>query len=107
MKENLLENSFDFSIRLMELNKYLMDEGKAFPLSERLLACGSGICVNLSMADIRGEKDGRDVYNALADAVESGHLLKLMAKTGYLTEQQSIPLRNECDRIIELIVNYN
>lgn len=102
--EKLKDSSFDFSVRLMELIKYLHEEDREFPLSRRLLHCGNGIAVNLLFAEMAEGKDRSGAVNqALAYAVESGHLLKLMAKTGYLTEQQSLPLREDCSHLIDLI----
>jgi len=102
--QELLENSFDFSIRLSELVRYLQDEGKEFPLWQRLLICGNGIGTNLRMAEMSVVKERAvKLEQALACAVECEHLLKLMAKTGYLSERQSEPLRKDCSRLVELI----
>jgi len=104
MTEKILQNSFDFSIRLIELVKYLKDEGREFPLSERLLICGNGIGVNLCIAKMSALKERTaKSEQALAFAVECEHLLKLMAKTGYMTEQQSVPLREDCSHLINMI----
>jgi len=105
MKAELIESSFDFSIRLIELIKYLDNEGREFPLSQRLLNCGNGVGVNLRMAEISGTKSRPSATeNSLACAVECGYLLKLMAKTGYLSELQSMPLRDTCNQLINLII---
>jgi len=104
MTEKILQSSFDFSIRLIELVKYLKDESREFPLSERLLICGNGIGVNLSVAKMSAAKErAAKLGQALACAVECGHLLKLMAKTGDMTEQQSVPLREDCSYLINMI----
>lgn len=104
MTDELLQNSFFLAVRLVELVRYLKDEGKDFPLSERLLICGNGVGVNLriakmSVAKERAVKTGQ----ALAYALECEYLLKLMAKTGYMTEYQSMPLREDCTSLISMI----
>lgn len=107
MNEKLKEDSFGFSIRLMELVKYLEDGGREFPLSQQLLVCGNGILINLSMAEMtEGKERTATINKALAYAVESSHLLKLMAKTGYLTERQSMPLREECESLVHSVVDH-
>lgn len=99
-----MESSFDFSIRLVELVKYLRDENREFPLEKWLLIRGNGVWVNLRMAELSDGKERSGAENqALACAVEIGYMLKLMAKTGYLDEQQSMPLREDCDELVKLI----
>jgi len=106
MNETSLERGFDFSVRLVELEKYLKNEGKDFPLSQRLLACGVGVGVHLRLAAMSAAKErAAKTALALAAAVECGYLLELLSKTGYLTERQSIPLREDCERLIAALSN--
>jgi len=106
VKEGSIERSFDFSIRLTELVKYLQGEDREFPLSQRLLICGVGIGVCLRAAETSDAK-GRaaKTEQALLYAIESGYLLELMVKTGYLGEQQSRPILEDCRQLKEFIAN--
>lgn len=105
MWEKLLDSSFDFSIRLVELVKYLNSEDRRFPLAEHLLNCGNGIGINLRMAarTAAGRENYEKMAQAGACAAEIEYTLEVMAKTGYLTEQQSLPLREECAELAEMI----
>lgn len=99
-----MEKSFDFSIRLIELAKYLRDENKEFPLTERLLICGIGIGVDLRIASgCMGKEKTARMAQAVAYAAECEYLLELMVKTGYLAEQQSRFVLEECAEIIKLL----
>jgi four helix bundle protein len=106
MTDALLTNSFDFSIRLIELARYLKKEGKEFPLLACLLECGNGIGVNLRLVAISGAKERTvQLGQALAFVTESEYILELMTKTRYLSEQQSIPLRAGCTHLKEGITD--
>lgn len=92
--EELLEKSFDFSIRVTELIKYLEQEKKIFPLRDRLLECatGAGVC-------IRQSADGQSpqtIQRALDYLSEAGYLLELLSKTEYLTERQGARILEDC-----------
>lgn len=97
------DKSFDFSIRIIELAKYLDEEGKPFPLSERLLTCATGIGICLRMAELTGKRSTDNVMQALDYVVETEFLLETMGKTGYLTEKQSLPLINDCRSLKTLV----
>ncbi|NPV93326.1 MAG: four helix bundle protein [Firmicutes bacterium] len=92
----VLESSFDFSIRAMELIKYLEEEKKPFPLYERFLTCAMGMGIYLRLAQTTGRKSAGDSRQALLYAVEAEYLLEIMAKTGYLQEKQSHPILDDC-----------
>lgn len=100
----LLDNSFDFSIRAMELISYLNEEKKPFLMSERFLRCATGIGVSLRLGK---STDTRAFGEALAYAVETEYLLETMVITGYLQKKQSQPIIDDCralkDAIVELI----
>lgn len=101
--KQLLEQSFDFSIRAMELIKYLDKEKKPFPLYKRFLICATGIGITLRLAQTSGKKSAEDIKQALSYVVEVEYLLELMAKTGYLQERQSQPIIDDCRAIKTLI----
>lgn len=101
--QQALEKSFDFTIRIIELVKYLGEEKKPFPMEKLLLesVAGIGVCVRLSAPDGRMSMDIRQ--KALGYAIETEYLLKIMVETDYLTEKQSIPIITECLEIKSMI----
>ncbi len=52
MSENQIENkSFDFSVRIVNLYKFLTEQKKEFVLSKQLLRSGTSIGANVSEAE--------------------------------------------------------
>lgn len=80
----LLENSFDFSIRAMELIRYLNEEKKTFLLRERFLVCATGIGISLRLTKVKNDKSFEE---ALDYAVETEYLLEIMVKIGCLKKK--------------------
>lgn len=99
----VVDKSFDFSIRIIELAKYLEEEKKPFPLCERLLTCATGIGIFLRLAELTGMKFAENGTQVLSYAVEAEYLLEIMAKTGYLTEKQSLLIIGDCRALKTLI----
>lgn len=97
------DKSFDFSIRIIELIKYLEEEKKPFPLCDRLLTCATGIGVFLRLVGAPGKSSVTNSKLALSWAVEMEYLLEIMVKTGYLTEIQSVPLLSDCRSLKTLL----
>lgn len=96
-----LSQSFDFGIRTVQLVKWLKDEGKDFPLSGRLLECGTGVGVSLRVAK---SLDNWALFTqAFMQAEEVQFLLELMVKTDFITKIQSEPLILECKSIKNVI----
>ncbi|MEX0584816.1 MAG: four helix bundle protein, partial [Natronospirillum sp.] len=51
MKDNqVLDRSFDFAVRVVNLNKYLAGEKKEYVLSKQLLRSGTSIGANINEA---------------------------------------------------------
>jgi four helix bundle protein len=44
----VLEKSFDFAVRIVNLYKYLSNEKKEYVLSKQLLRCGTSIGANIN-----------------------------------------------------------
>jgi four helix bundle protein len=48
MKENvILEKSFDFAVRIVKLNQYLVEQKKEFNLSKQIIRSGTSIGANV------------------------------------------------------------
>lgn len=99
-----LSQSYDFGIRIVQLSRWLKDEGKDFPLSGRLLECGAGICPALRVAQAMGDKGSRVV--AFRYVEEAEYLLELMVETDFITALQSEPLLSDC-RVIKKDIRAN
>jgi hypothetical protein len=89
--------AFDFGIRIVQLARWLKDEGKDFPLAGRLLESGSGLRASLRTAKALGDKDC--LVRAFLEAEVAEYLLELMVKTDFITVLQSEPLLADCRAI--------
>ena len=66
-KNNILDKSFEFAVRVVNLYKYMVREQKEYTLSKQLLRCGTSIGANVSEAQ-RGQSK--------ADFLKNGDCLK-------------------------------
>jgi hypothetical protein len=94
MSVSLEKNSFDFSIRIAELVRYLREDGKGFPLCERLLFCGvnAGLC-------IRGGRK-REAAELLEEA---DYIIEMAVAAGYLTPRQDVHIRADCGNLMRVL----
>ena len=89
MSENIIvDKSFDFAVRIVNLNKYLYNEQKEYVLSKQLLRSGTSIGANVSEAERAQSKADfiSKMSIALKEANETNYWLKLLYKTDYLSK---------------------
>ena len=89
MSENIIvDKSFDFAVRIVNLNKYLNNEQKEYVLSKQLLRSGKSIGANVSEAERAQSKADfiSKMSIALKEANETNYWLKLLYKTDYLSK---------------------
>lgn len=101
----ILDKSFVFSVRAVELAKYLVEENKPFPLSGRLLSRAAELGVSLRLAGMAEKENDEHGARALSCAVEAEYLLELMVKTGYLQEKQSKHILSDCRALKAMIAD--
>jgi hypothetical protein len=96
---DIFQKVADFGVCVMEMAKYLKEEGKDFPLIARVLECVSGICGSLRSA-ITIPKHSQGFYvKVIGFTEEFQYLMELMVKSGVLTELQSKPLISDSQAI--------
>ena len=91
VSENIIvDKSFDFAVRIVNLNKYLNNEQKEYVLSKQLLRSGTSIGANVSEAERAQSKADfiSKMSIALKEANETNYWLKLLYKTDYLNKSQ-------------------
>ena len=108
MKENLiLDKSMDFSVRVVNLYKYLCSEKNENILSKQLLRCGTSIGANAHEAT--NGQSSRDflakMYVAFKEATETEYWLKLLLRTGYLTEEQGESILADCVELKRILTS--
>lgn len=85
----LAKQGYEYSLRVAELVKFLRADDKGFPLSDELLSCG----VEAGLALRSPTKDSR---RRAAEALRrADYLLEMAVGAGYLTERQSVHIREE------------
>lgn len=102
---SITQKSFDFSVRIAELVRYLRENGKEFPLANQLLECGVGIglaCRQLSDSN----KPPDDAASRAASLLrEADYLLEMAVRSGYLSQRQSIYVREDAQVLLDQVID--
>ena len=108
IKENvLLDKSFKFAIRIVNLYKYLCNGKKEFVLSIQLLRCGTSIGANINEAqDAQSTNDFISKLSiALKEAREAKYWIELLEETDYLTTNEAKSVLKDLVEVIKLLVS--
>jgi four helix bundle protein len=99
------EKSFQFSIRIVKVYKYLQNEQKEFILSKQILRSGTSIgalCREASEAE--SKKDFiHKLSIALKEANETKYWLELLQATVFLTKAMFNSLMKDCIELIKIL----
>ncbi len=107
--ENILvDKSFQFSIRIVKLYKYLSENKKEHILSKQLLQCGTSIGANISEAQEAQEAQSRNdfiakLYISLKEARETKYWIELLRETDYLTSKESEHMMKDLTEVTKLL----
>lgn len=107
MSENIIvDKSFDFAVRIVNLNKYLYNEQKEYVLSKQLLRSGTSIGANVSEAERAQSKADfiSKMSIALKEANETNYWLKLLYKTEYLNKSQYDSINTDINELISILI---
>ena len=106
MGSNIIaEKSFQFSIRIVNLAKYLRYNKKEYTLSKQILRCGTSIGANVAEAQ-RGQSKAdfaAKMTISLKEANETQYWLRLLYRTGYINEKQYKSMDNDLNEILCLL----
>jgi four helix bundle protein len=104
----LNQKSFNFSVRIAKLYKYLMQKEKSYePLYKQLLRSGTSIGANVSEAQSASTKKDF-IYKltiSLKEARESQFWLKLLKETETINQQEFESLNKDCDELERLLTS--
>ena len=101
----IVEKSFEFAVRIVNLWKYLAKVHKEFVLSKQLLRSGTSIGANVSEAQ-RGQSKAdfnAKMCIALKEANETSYWLKLLYRTEFLTKTQFDSLDRDVSELISIL----
>ena len=106
MKENvILRKSFAFSVRIVNLNKYLVDQRREYVMSRQI--CKSGTSIGANIAEAQRAHSTADFVAklkiALKEANETQYWLRLLYRTDYINKPQYESLFSDVDELISLL----
>ena len=106
MKDNIiLIKTYNFSLRIIELYKYLSKEKKEYTLSKQILRSGTSIGANSEeAAGSISKKDFRaKFFIAYKEARETHYWIRLLRDSGYIDAKLASSLLNDLDEILKII----
>ena len=107
-KDNILvEKSFKFAIRIVDLYKYLSQNKKEFILSKQVLRSGTSIGANISESqDAQSKADFISKLSiALKEAKETKYWIELLRETDFLNTTEASNILEDVIEIIKLLIS--
>lgn len=101
----VLLKSKRFSVRIVNLYKYLRTEKKEYILSKQLLRCGTSIGANITEAEAAFSKKDflSKMYIAFKESHETKYWLDLLYETDFLTEREYQSVLKDCAELISML----
>jgi len=106
MKENIiLDKTFNFAVRIVKLNQFLVQKKKEFVLSKQILRSGTSIGANVEEAD--GGVSRSDFSNKISiaykESKETHYWLRLLFATNFIEEKMYNSLITDCNEICKIL----
>lgn len=94
-----------FSVRIVNLYKYLCDKKNEYVLSKQILRSGTSIGANIAESECAISKKDflSKIYIALKESVETLYWLDLLYETEYITDSQYESLYADCEEIKKML----
>lgn len=106
MRGNVVkEKSFNFAVRVVNLNKYLIEQKREFVLSKQILRSGTAIGALVRESEYAESKADfiHKLSIALKEANETDYWLDLLHKTDYLQEKHHKSLKTDLTELLKLL----
>ena len=107
MEKAVQDKSFRFSVRIVNLCKYLQTEKKEYILSKQILRCGTSIGANI--AEAQQAQSRADFINklniSLKEAYETDYWLRLIHETQYLDAEAFQSIFADCCELEKLLIS--
>jgi four helix bundle protein len=107
VSDNLIvDKSYRFSLKIIELYRFLTEEKREYILSKQLLRCGTSIGANIHEAQAAVSK--RDFVSKISiaskEARETFYWLRLMRDSGFIDEETALgkELFNEIESMMKI-----
>jgi four helix bundle protein len=106
MKENVVVNkSFKFSVSIIRVYQFLVNEKNEYVLSKQILRSGTSIGANIEEA-VGGVSDKDFIAKmsiAYKEARETKYWLKLLHETNYLSDKLFNTLLEDCEELLKIL----
>lgn len=107
-KKNVIKTkSFLFSVRIVNLYKFLTIEKKEFVISKQLLRSGTSVGANVRESE-HAESKADFIHKlsiALKEANETEYWLDLLKETDYLSETEYVSIQENIKELLKLLVS--
>ena len=103
---DIRSRTFEFSVQIIELYKFLQNEKKEYVLGKQLLRSGTSIGANVEEATAAQSKKDfiAKMSIALKEARETNYWLRLLKRTGYIQKNEMIKESEEIMNILGAII---
>lgn len=106
MKENtVMQKSLAFSIRIVNLNKYLCSQKNEYVMSKQI--CKSGTSIGANIAEAQRAQSTADFVSkmkiALKEANETQYWLQLLRETKYITDKEFSSIHDDLVEILKIL----
>lgn len=101
----IYKKSFNFSLDIINLYRYLIEEKKEYIMSKQLLRCGTSIGANVSESfNAQSKKDLiAKFYISLKEAGECEYWLKLLVASNTIDSSYVVHMQKSLNEIIKII----
>ena len=99
------QKSYQFALRIVKLNKYLIDNYKEYDLARQILRSGTSIGANIEEAI--GGTTKKDFKHKLSisyrEARETHFWLRLLRDSNYISKSLANSLLKDCDELLKIL----
>ena len=101
------EKSYAFALRVVKLNRFLVDEKKEFVLSKQVLRSGTSIGANVE--ESKQAQSKLDFIHKLSiankEAFETNYWLRLLRDSDLINAKLAESLLNDCEELQKILVS--
>lgn len=104
-QSQVYEKAFQFSIRIVNLYKFLVSKKKEFVLSKQILKSGTSIGANLSEANgaISKAEFSAKISIAFKEAKETEYWLQLLYETKFIDKKSFDSIHHDCQELCKML----
>ena len=101
------EKCMNFSIRIVNLCRFLNEEKHVFRIADQMFRSGTSIGANVAEAQCAITKNDfvAKTYISLKECNETLYWLRLLQRTNYISQCQFDSIYNDCDELKRLLVS--